>query len=425
MIARLVKGSGFRGCLNYLLDKNKSAEIIGGNMMGENARELAAEFGVMREMRPSLGKAVCHVSLSVAADDVRLDEFNWADIADRYMRDMGFAQSQYALIRHDDTDHQHVHIVANRVDIHGKTVSAQNDFRRSAKSLHDIERAFGLQPVNHPSGEKGKGGVKGPSRGELQMMHRTKEPSKKLTLQTLVDMAAQDQPTMSEFVDRLRRVGVGVQCHIQSTGRISGISFDYGDAVLKGSSLGKSYSFNGLQKHLGVTYDKDRDFGTLERGTAGGKKKELARVKQLERGYIDRGQRLKKAIDEGREKDAEIDALQGKNSSLFEQTGDLGRKLDARKKKLGDQKKQLEKAADEKAEADKRARESEAKLKVAGETNKKLQKLVDEQDKQLEKAVDPKALGKVVKENELLKEALDNYKQADLVREQGRGLEIE
>ena len=417
MIAKLVKGSGFRGCLNYLLDKNKSAEIIGGNMMGESARELAAEFGVMREMRPSLGKAVCHVSLSVAADDVQMDDFKWSDIADRYMNDMGFSKSQYALIRHHDTKHQHVHIVANRVDTDGKTVSAQDDFRRSAKSLHDIERAFGLQPVNHPSGEKGKGGVKGPSRGELQMMHRTQEPSKKLTLQTLVDVAAQDQPTMSEFVNRLCRVGVGVQCHIQSTGRISGISFDYGDAVLKGSSLGKSYSFNGLQKHLGVTYDKDRDFGTLERGTAGGKKKELARVKQLEWGYIDRGQRLKKAVDEGREKDAEIDRLEGQSSNLFEQTEDLGRKLDARKKKL-------EKADVERAEADKRARQSEDKLAEAGETNKQLQKDLDEKDKQLEKAVDPAALDKVVKENELLKEALDNYKRQDDQRAYGKGHEM-
>jgi len=273
MIAKLVKGSGFRGCLNYLLDKNKSAEIIGGNMMGESARELAAEFGVMREMRPSLGKAVCHVSLSVAADDVQLDDFKWSDIADRYMNDMGFSKSQYTLIRHHDTDHHHIHIVANRVDTDGKTVSAQDDFRRSAKSLHDIEREFGLQPVNHPDGKKDKGGAKGPSRGEVQMMVRTGKLSKKATLQALVAEAAKGQPTMSEFVSRLHRDGVGVQCHIQSTGRISGISFDHGDAVLKGSSLGKSYSFNGLQKHLGVTYDEDRDFGELQAATTGGKKK--------------------------------------------------------------------------------------------------------------------------------------------------------
>ena len=410
MIAKLVKGSGFRGCLNYLLDKNKSAEIIGGNMMGENARELAAEFGVMRNMRPSLGKAVCHVSLSVAADDVQLDEFNWADIADRYMRDMGFAQSQYALIRHDDADHQHVHIVANRVDIHGKTVSAQNDFRRSAKSLHDIERAFGLQPVNQPDGKKRKGGAKGPSRGELQMMLRTEKPSKKATLQTLVEAAAQGQPTMSEFVNRLQRDGVGVQCHIQSTGRISGISFDHGNAVLKGSSLGKSYSFNGLQKHLGVTYDEDRDFGTLEKGTAGAKKKELDRIKRIEQGYIDRGRQIegieKQLSTSEKDREAERERAEAESARADKATA------------------AAEQQQKEIAELQTANAQSKKMLDEAGKTNKKLQKDLTEKDNKLEK-VDPEALEKVVKENALLKEALDNYKQAFDQQDRDRGHEME
>jgi len=428
MIARLVKGSGFRGCLNYLLDKNKSAEIIGGNMMGENARELAAEFGVMREMRPSLGKAVCHVSLSVAADDVRLDEFNWADIADRYMRDMGFAQSQYALIRHDDTDHQHVHIVANRVDIHGKTVSAQNDFRRSAKSLHDIEREFGLQPVNQPPGKKSKGGAKGPSRGELQMMIRTEKLSKKAALQTLVDAAAQGQPTMSAFVDRLHRSGVGVQCHIQSTGRISGISFDHGDAVLKGSSLGKSYSFNGLQKHLGVTYEKDRDFGTLEKGTVGAKKKELARVNQIERGYIDRGRRLEKSEkdrDEAaaavREKDTEIDGLQAQNSRLFTAVEGLGRKLEKRDESIEERDQKLAEQGTEIDALQTANAQSQKLLKAAGKTNQQ-QKAAIELLRKDQRAY-REAYDKKDEENAVLKGALENYKQAYDQQARDRGHE--
>ena len=43
MIGKQTKGRSFRGLLNYLEGKEQ-AELIGGNMVGSNARELAAEF---------------------------------------------------------------------------------------------------------------------------------------------------------------------------------------------------------------------------------------------------------------------------------------------------------------------------------------------------------------------------------------------
>ena len=274
MIASHVKGSGFRGCLDYLLDEDKSAEIIGGNMAGESARALAAEFGIMRAMRPSLGKAVHHVSLSPAPGDPKLTDDDWNNVADRYINKMGFGKSQYVMVRHHDTDHQHVHIVANRVDTDGKTVSAQNDYRRSAKAIQDFEKEFGLQPsALTPLQARRKKKRKSPTRGEFEMMAATEKPSNRVQLQALVDQAAHDQPTMSQFIRRVHRTGVGVMPHIQSTGRVQGISFEINGAAFKGSSLGKAYSFHGLQKHQGVSYEKERDFRALEEAVSGGKKK--------------------------------------------------------------------------------------------------------------------------------------------------------
>jgi len=43
MIGKQIKGTGFRGCLNYVLGK-KDAALIGGTMCGQTPEELAAEF---------------------------------------------------------------------------------------------------------------------------------------------------------------------------------------------------------------------------------------------------------------------------------------------------------------------------------------------------------------------------------------------
>jgi len=64
MIGFQIKGTGFRGCLNYVLGK-KDAVLIGGTMCGQTPEELAAEFGIARQLRPNLKVAVFHATLSV------------------------------------------------------------------------------------------------------------------------------------------------------------------------------------------------------------------------------------------------------------------------------------------------------------------------------------------------------------------------
>lgn len=63
------RGRSFRGCLNYVLDKNnkaeKNPEIVAGNMCSTDINGLSKEFGVMREVRGDIAKPVWHTSLSL------------------------------------------------------------------------------------------------------------------------------------------------------------------------------------------------------------------------------------------------------------------------------------------------------------------------------------------------------------------------
>lgn len=105
MIGKQTKGTGFGGLLRYLLDdRDKGAEIIGGSMLGENSRELSAEFSESRKLKPELKHAVYHTSLSIKPGE-ELTNAKWKEIADKYTNEMGFSGSQYVTIRHNDTKH--------------------------------------------------------------------------------------------------------------------------------------------------------------------------------------------------------------------------------------------------------------------------------------------------------------------------------
>ena len=95
MKAKVSRGSGFRGVLNYVFDMGKqvtlakNAERVGGNMAGNDPRELSREFSVVRQLRLDIVKPVWHCSLTLPVDE-RLSAERWEVVAADFMQRMGF-----------------------------------------------------------------------------------------------------------------------------------------------------------------------------------------------------------------------------------------------------------------------------------------------------------------------------------------------
>jgi len=154
MIASLVIGTGVRGAINYLLRAGKperegEARIIGGNMAGRAPRELATEFGLFRRLRPQLSRAVFHASLSSAPTDRPLSDAEWTSVGERFLRELGFDDTPFLVVKHDKASHshEHVHLLTVRVSSKGKTISDSGDYRRAENILRRIERDYRLCPV--------------------------------------------------------------------------------------------------------------------------------------------------------------------------------------------------------------------------------------------------------------------------------------
>jgi hypothetical protein len=156
MIGKIApKGKGFRGLAQYLLRRGRG-RIVAGPMAGRTPRELAQEFGALRRLNPKLAKAVAHLMLSPAPGDPALTDQQWQAIAETYMQGMGYSDAPWCAVVHRDTDHQHLHLMACRIDFNGKTISEANDYRKSEAIVRRIEKEFGLVAVASPTGAKRK-----------------------------------------------------------------------------------------------------------------------------------------------------------------------------------------------------------------------------------------------------------------------------
>jgi hypothetical protein len=263
MIGKQIKGTGFRGCLNYVLGK-KDAALIGGTMCGQTPEELAAEFGIARQLRPNLKVAVFHATLSVDSteklEDSEENDQHWLAIAANYMKAMEFDNNQYAVVKHSDTEHDHIHIVASRICLNGGVVDDSWDYYKSQETIRQLERNYSLETVT-PSWETDK---RAQTTGEHRQLKSKGNKSVRVQLQDLIDEVTQDNPSMPQFVERLQQQGVEVQVELTRTGLSKGISYNLDGVALSGTQLGKAYTFYGLQKHRGVSYDKGRDNALIE-----------------------------------------------------------------------------------------------------------------------------------------------------------------
>src|SRR5690606_20415105 len=69
MIAKVITGKSFGGCVRYLLEREKSFVLDTAGVRDYNIKAIIADLNAQRKMRPQLGNAVGHTVLSWSNED--------------------------------------------------------------------------------------------------------------------------------------------------------------------------------------------------------------------------------------------------------------------------------------------------------------------------------------------------------------------
>ncbi|HAH9736936.1 TPA: relaxase/mobilization nuclease domain-containing protein [Escherichia coli] len=248
---KIKRGKQFAGVVLYSLKPGSHHKItpyiIGGNMTGSTAAELISEFEGTRLLRPGVAKPVWHNSLRLPKGET-LAVRQWAAFADDYMTRMGFTETHLrCYIMHDDSDGQHIHIIANRINmVGGKLYLGKNENLISTRIISELEKVHKLTQTT-PANSGHRQEKRKPSRNELMMAERTTTLCPKSTLQSLIDNALTGRPDLLTFITMLEKEGVNCKPNIALTGKMNGFSFQYQGIAFKASQLGKKYGWSYLQ----------------------------------------------------------------------------------------------------------------------------------------------------------------------------------
>src|SRR5664279_1507712 len=237
MIGKVMIGKGFTGCISYCLEDKKiknrvnqvvhlvknRAEVLQYNLCFGDKKNLCRQFNDVRKLNPKQSRPVMHITLSLAPGEI-LERPQLLEIVDDCATEFGFENNQFFSVRHLDTEHQHLHIVVNRINLEGRTnVTDSNNFKKMAGLCRKMELKFGLVQVASPRAFLPK---------EQRQIPRN--DSRKNNIRSVLQDAIRDCKSLDEFYKSAEAKGFQVV-------KSSGIAFiDDKGVKVKGSDIGLS-----------------------------------------------------------------------------------------------------------------------------------------------------------------------------------------
>ncbi|MDM1554224.1 relaxase/mobilization nuclease domain-containing protein [Chryseobacterium sp. POL2] len=154
MIAKIGRSENLYGALAYnnLKVEKENGQILFANKIIETANgqysvaQLAQSFAPYLMANLNTEKHTLHISLNPDPND-KVSDDTYREMAQQYMREMGYGEQPFVVFKHTDIDRSHIHIVSVCVDENGKKISDKFEKIRSMNICRELEQQHNLIPA--------------------------------------------------------------------------------------------------------------------------------------------------------------------------------------------------------------------------------------------------------------------------------------
>ncbi len=239
MISKVVIGNGFYGACRYVcMDQKRAVVLETGGVRNYHYKLMADDFETQQQFRPSLRKAVFHGILSFYPGEKISDEI-MVEIARKYLAELMINNTQYAITKHTDKDHQHLHILANLVNNNGETIKDNWIGLRGKKAAQTLTLQYNLKIA------EGK---------NLDKIHLENLNEREASRYTIYQAILQTIPLCKNFDElkqNLQKQNIETLYKYKGkTTELQGISFKTGEYKFKGSKIDRKFSIKNLEKQI-------------------------------------------------------------------------------------------------------------------------------------------------------------------------------
>jgi|GEM_PF-1032467 hypothetical protein len=236
MIGRVFDpGSSFSRTCQYVAEDLTRAQVLyQEGVRGHDYRLAARDFEMVASLHESIGKPVFHAVLTFHRDE-ELDDSGKVELGLKYLEGVGMVNTQRLIVAHRDARHEHIHLVANRIDYNGEPIRNFPEILRSRDTVQALVREYGLVPV----------AAKDLRRTNFDALDAS--DTRKYVIYRAVRDGIAEAKDLNSLEERLRSEGIEMRYRMDEAGRRVGVSFLYGNEAFRGSQIDRSLSLRGLE----------------------------------------------------------------------------------------------------------------------------------------------------------------------------------
>lgn len=222
--------------LNYAQEKEKAEVLDKHYLTGENPKEIEQEMQIFQELNGRCKNNTFSFVLSPSIEDgKRLSNAELREVSQSFLSKMGLDQHQSITIKHQDREHNHLHIYVNRINMEGQAANQAFIGKRAQRVADEIAQERNLTRA----------------KVKQQEMEQAKLPAKE-RIQDVFNEALKQSKTPEEFFLNVQKKGVELEKSISKQGQVRGYRVAMHGESFKASEIGNKYTL----KKLPVTIDK-------------------------------------------------------------------------------------------------------------------------------------------------------------------------
>jgi len=191
---------------------------------------------MQQALRPSLTKAVFHGIISFYPGE-KIEDKMMAEIAKKYLQEMGIINTQFAIVKHIDKNHSHLHIIANLVNNNGETIKDNWIGLKGKKVAQKLTVEYGLKEAIFKNVEL----------TNLEALNE-REANKYFIYQTILEKLPYSK-NINDLKEKLAKENIETLYKYKgNTNELQGISFKIGVYKYKGSEIDRKFSIKNVEK---------------------------------------------------------------------------------------------------------------------------------------------------------------------------------
>ncbi len=260
MIPNINKTDRIEGALDYNERKIKkgnvsilwSSNIDYNTACGITKEDIHNAFTERLEVNRRTKKPIVTISLNVHPKDVPdMDDYRWQNIAEDYLKEMGYEHQPYVIYKHNDIQREHIHIITTDIGTNGKKVVNDHFYKiKSETARRMVEQKYGLTSADISKEEKKKNETIRPPKIDINN-------SVAKQIKDVVRFAkTYKYGTLGEFTALLETFNVGNSIEYNDKKEVSGLLFfpinDNGYRIgksIKASFLGSKFNHTAILKN--------------------------------------------------------------------------------------------------------------------------------------------------------------------------------